>query len=83
MSNRITSMDFNSTTNKLLDTLKARHGREDGYMYAYATVAGILCGCSYAMDEKEKQIVLDQLNNKIEETMHQITLESLRAKEPA
>jgi len=83
MSDKITSMDFNSTTNKLLDTLKARYGREDGYMYAYATVAGILCGCSYAMDEKEKQIVLEQLNNKIEETMHQITLESLRAKESA
>ena len=83
MSKRITSMDFNSAIDKLLDTLKARHGREDGYMYAYATVAGILCGCSYAMDEKEKQIILDQLNNKIEETMHQITLEALSAKETA
>jgi hypothetical protein len=83
MSDRITSMDFNHAVNKLLDTLKARHGREEGYMYAYATISGILCGCSYAMDEKEKQIVLNQLNNKIEETMHQITLESLRAKETA
>ena len=83
MSDRITSMDINSTVNKLLDTLKARHGYEDGYMYAYATVSGILCGCSFSMDEEEKQIVLNQLNKKIEETMHQITLESLRAKEPA
>ena len=83
MSNRITSMDFNSVTDKLLETLKALHGREDGYMYAYATVAGILCGCSYAMDDKEKQIVLDQLNNKIEETMHRVTLEALSAKETA
>ena len=83
MSKRITSMDFNSAIDKLLDTLKARHGREDGYMYAYATVAGILCGCSYAMDEKEKQIILDQLNNKIEETMHRVTLEALSAKETA
>lgn len=83
MSEKITSMDFNSCVNKLLDTLKARHGREDGYMYAYATVAGILCGCSYSMSEEEKKIILKQLDNKIEETMHQITLESLRAKEPA
>ena len=83
MSKQITSMDFNSATDNLLDTLKALHGREDGYMYAYAVVAGILCGCSYAMDQKEKQIVLDQLNNKIEDTMHRITLEALSAKETA
>lgn len=78
---RITSIDVNKAMDKMLETLKAYYGKEDGYMYAYATLAGTLAGMTYGVDQKTVETIVEQFNNKTEETMHKLTLEALSAKE--
>lgn len=79
---RIGAIDVHNAINKMFDTFKAYHG-EDAYLYAYAVCSGMLTGSAFSMSQREIETLLSQINNKTEETMHKLTLETLSAKEPA
>lgn len=89
MADKVSTVDLLQAIDKTIDTMKAYHEvsepnesaihwiRINGY------IKGVLLDLFWDVDQKKRQELLECFDKETQNYLHKLTLESLRAKEPA
>ena len=89
MSEKVSTLDVMHAMEKAVDTMKAYHEVSEPnnsaihWIRINGFIQGVLLDLLWDADAKKRQELVERFDKETADYMHKLTLESLRAKEPA